>query len=132
MVFVVLQIRRGTTVLKSWYGCCCPDTVSLADVYNMYSSGQLDNSLALPEEYSASCQAGKQRHDLIRVSSSAEVGEVVSSLGQFIEFNIDPIQDLAASTNSSHVVDAFAVLLRSEEPVKRRHCLPSGVHQMAS
>ena len=40
------------------------------------------------------------------MSSSAEVGEVVSSLGQF---NIDPIQDLA--TNSSPVVDAFSVLL---------------------
>ena len=113
MVFVVLQIRRGTTILKGWYGCCCADAVSLADVYNMYSSGQLDNSPALSDEYSNSvitCQAGKQRHDLIRVSCSAEVGEVASSLGQFIDFNIDPMQDLA--TNSRPVVDAFSVLLK--------------------
>ena len=79
------------------YGCICPDSVTLADAYNLYLSGQLDNSIALTLENSApviTCHAGKQRHDLIRVSSSAEVGEVVSSLGQFVEFNIDSTHEL--------------------------------------
>ena len=115
MVFVVLQIRRGTSILEGWYGCACPDTLSFANVYNMFSSGQLDNSIPLADECFTcviTCHAGNKRHDLIRVSSSSGVGEVVSSLGQFIEFNIDPPR--ARAVHSSPVVDAFTVLLQGE------------------
>ena len=67
MVFVVLQIRRGTTVLKGWYGCCCPDTISLADVYTPQDSWTIRSPYLSPEDCSApeiTCQTGKQRHDL--------------------------------------------------------------------
>ncbi len=34
------------------------------------------------------CQAGKNKRELFRVSSEVQVGEVASSLGSFLEFNI--------------------------------------------
>ncbi len=45
MVFVIVQIRSGTTVLKAWYGCTVPDGASIADVYAGFSSGQLDKKV---------------------------------------------------------------------------------------
>ena len=45
MVFVIVQIRSGTTILETWYGCSIPEGSSLADVYTSFSSGQLDHGL---------------------------------------------------------------------------------------
>ena len=52
--------------------------LSLSDVYNMFASGQLANSNYPTRRVQYwFVWAGKKRHDLIRVSNSAEVGEVV-------------------------------------------------------
>ncbi len=48
---MIVQIRSGTTVLKAWYGRTVPNGASIADVYAGFSSGQLDKSLPIPEEY---------------------------------------------------------------------------------
>ena len=39
MVFVIVQIRSGATILKTWYGCSIPEGSSLAEVYTSFSSG---------------------------------------------------------------------------------------------
>ena len=90
MAFVLVQIKCSTKVLKSWYGCSFLESSSLADLYTHYSAGQLDNSQPLSEQYTnatVKCQAGKNRKELIRVSSDICVGQIVSSVGNYIEFN---------------------------------------------
>ena len=49
MVFVLVQIKCSTKVLKSWYGCSFPESSTLADLYAHYSAGQLDDSQPLSE-----------------------------------------------------------------------------------
>ena len=117
MIFLVLQIRRGARVIKDWYGCTVPESITLADVYTLYSSGELDRSEALPQNSGMiTCQAGKNKRELFRVSSEAPVGEVVGCLGSFIEFNIH--QEAEATTDSDIsdarmvTTDAFALLMK--------------------
>ena len=89
MVFVIVQIRSGATILKTWYGCSIPEGSSLADVYTSFSSGQLDHGLPIPEEYQDSTvvvKVGKSRSDLIIVSIECSVAEIVSNLGQYMDF----------------------------------------------
>ena len=91
MVFVIVQIRSGATILKIWYGCSIPEGSSLADVYTSFSSGQLDHGLPIPEEYQDSTvvvKVGKSRSDLIIVSIECSVAEVVSNLGQYMDFAV--------------------------------------------
>ena len=47
MVFVMLQIRCGTTILKPFYGCDVPEGSTITDIFSSFSSGRLDNSLRL-------------------------------------------------------------------------------------
>ena len=51
MVLVVLRIRDGAKILKEWYACGIPETTTPVDVYFEFSSGFLDNSLLLADEY---------------------------------------------------------------------------------
>ena len=51
MVLVVLRIRDGAKILKEWYACGVPEMTTLIDVYLEFSSGFLDNSLPLADEY---------------------------------------------------------------------------------
>ena len=91
MVFVIVQIRSGATILKTWYGCSIPEGSSLTDVYTSFSSGQLDHGLPIPEEYQDSTvvvKVGKSRSDLIIVSIECSVAEVVSNLGQYMDFAV--------------------------------------------
>ena len=87
MAFVLVQIKCSMKVLKSWYGCSFPESSTLADLYTHYSAGQLDDSQPLSEQYTnatVKCQAGKDRKELIRVSSDVCVGQIVSSVGNYI------------------------------------------------
>ncbi len=122
MVFVILQIRSGTTVLKAWYGCTVPDGASIADVYAGFSSGQLDKSLPIPEEYQASAidvKVGKCRTDQIAVSLDSSITEVVSSLGQYMDFAVHGA--IETMPLSKPVRDASTVLMQSSRSC---HALP--------
>ena len=90
MVFVIVQIRSQCRILKNWFGCIVAEQLTLVDLYNQYASGQLDNSAAVPSEFATAmihCSLGRRKHELVRVSSDVPVGEAVSTLGQFVDFN---------------------------------------------
>ena len=60
-------------------------------MYTSFSSGQLDHGLPIPEEYQDSTvvvKVGKSRSDLIIVSIECSVAEVVSNLGQYMDFAV--------------------------------------------
>lgn len=118
MVFVILQIRCAARVLKPWYGCVVPNGSSVADVYTDYSSGTLDHGEPVPEEYRNSsiiARIGKNRVDLTQVSSSCQVGEAVSALGQYIEFAVSQSESADASMMQEAFprADAFALMQSS-------------------
>ena len=93
-MLVILQIRSGSKVLKSWYGCSVTEQLQLFDLFTQFAAGNLDNSsaLRLPDEYSTAaveCAIGRGKDkDLTKVSVSLTVAEAVSALGQFIDFNV--------------------------------------------
>ena len=62
MVLVVLRIRDGAKILKEWYACGIPETTTLVDVYLEFSSGFLDNSFPLADEYRTTCDIGGGEH----------------------------------------------------------------------
>ena len=89
MVFIIVQIKCGLKVVKPWYGCVIVDSCMLSDLYYEFSGGQLDGSLPLLDEYlgaTVESFVGRTKTDLIRVNCQCVVGEVVSSLGQYVEF----------------------------------------------
>jgi len=95
MVFVVVQIRSLCKVIKPWYGCVVPDQVTLVDLYHQYASGQLDSSTKVSAELVTShisCSIGCNKRELTRVSPDVQVGDVVSTLGQFVDFNVQESQ----------------------------------------
>ena len=113
----LVQIKcRATKVLKSWYGCSFLESSTLSDLYTHYSSGQLDGTDPLSEHYTnamVKCQAGKDRKELIRVCSDISVGQVVSSVGNYIEFNLQIEESHPLNTASSKMV--VEVLLQSAQ-----------------
>lgn len=117
MVFVILQVRCGATILKPWYGCSVPDSSSMTDVFIDFSSGRLDQTLPIPDDYQGSLdsvKAGRNKTDMIPVNSQCSVGEVVSSLGQYIDFAVS--KAVAGETGPLLLPparDAAAVLMQS-------------------
>ena len=116
--------------MKSWYGCSLPDTSTLADAYVDFSSGNLDHDLPIPDEYrnvSIVANAGSHRNDMIRVNSSCQIGEVASTLGQFVEFVVSKqidnslIQCSSMDATPTPRVDAFALMMQSS---RMTCCLP--------
>ena len=80
--------------------------VTLLELFTLYASGHLDGSTAIPNEFISAviqCSLGKSKHEMVRVSSEVNVGEAVSSLGQFIEYHIPVPQEI---TSSPSAVDA--------------------------
>ena len=62
------------------------EQVTLIHLYNQYASGQLDNSEAFPAEFATSRVAfslGRNKREM--VSPDVAVGEVVSTLGRFVD-----------------------------------------------
>ena len=45
---VIVQTRRGSQVLKPWYGCVLAEEASVS---NVYSGGILDSGLPIPEDF---------------------------------------------------------------------------------
>ncbi len=128
MVFVIVQIRNGAQILKPWYGCSVAEGSSIADFYASYSSGQLDHNLRIPDEYQDSevaVKAAKSRSDMILVSFDCPVAEVVSSLGQYMDFVVStkPAAQETKTLPSTRptVRDACSVLMESSRSC---HTLP--------
>ncbi len=99
--------------MKAWYGCTVPDGASIADVYAGFSSGQLDKNLPIPEEYQAAVdvKVGKCRTDQIAVSLDCSATEVVSSLGQYMDFAVHGAIETMPLSKPDR--DASAVLMQS-------------------
>ena len=51
---VIVQTRRGSQVLKTWYGCVLAEEASVSDVY---SGGILDSGPPTPEDFRAASVA---------------------------------------------------------------------------
>ena len=51
MVFIVVQIKSGTKVLKPWLGIKVSEELSIQDLYNDYASGSLDKSDCIAAEF---------------------------------------------------------------------------------
>ena len=49
----VLQIVDGAKVVKRWYGKCIPRNLHVCEVFSLFSSGEMDNGMAIPEKYRA-------------------------------------------------------------------------------
>ena len=96
-------IRAQSWVLKKWYGRSVAEQVTLIDLYNQHASGQLDNSEAIPANFSTSrvaCSLGRNKREMVMVSPGVAVGEMVSTLGRFVNFGIEE-QERAASVHHS-------------------------------
>jgi len=96
------------------YGCVLVDSNTLSDLYNEFSGGQLDDSSPL-----ACCTiCGKNQDRLDSCKLQCAVGEVVSALGQYVEFCVtkletesNAITQLATGSGAEVKENAFAVLL---------------------
>ena len=91
MVLAIVQIRSGIKVLKPWYGCLVPEHGTLADLFQSYASGILDNSPAIQDIYmntNVSCSVGKSKQELVSMNCSVSVGIAVATLGPYVEFAV--------------------------------------------
>ena len=113
MVFVIVQIKCGLKAVKPWYGCVIVDSCTLSDLYYEFSGGQLDGSLPLLDEYlgaTVESFVGKTKTDLVCVNSQCSVGEVVSSLGQYVEFCLTKLD--AASGDSTMIQSSSLAVVK--------------------
>ena len=117
MPFVLAQIRLGVKVLKPWYGFVIRDVATLTDVFAELSARKLDSEPPLAEELRSSpatCSAGRSKSDLVKVSPTSPVGEVVSCLGQYLDFCCSQEEeDTSAATGNEAKSCAFAMLMNS-------------------
>ena len=128
MPFVLQKIRSGAKVLKPWYGCVVGEGSTIADVFTDFSSGVFElagSGNAIPDEYRTSCieaRAGKNKAAMIQVSPQCTVSDVVSTLGQYIEFTVaKPTESFPLESTiiidddspSSGTKNAFVLLMAS-------------------
>ena len=94
---------------EPWYGCVVADQGTLINLYHKYSFGQLDNYEAISSDYQTAmvnCALGLCNHELTRVSADVSVGESISSLGQYIDFNVE-VQEAAPTMSAT--TNAFTI-----------------------
>ena len=66
MVLVVVLIRSGSRVLKTWFGCQVAEQGTLLDLFN-FSAGKIDNSFPLSDTFSTAsieCEIGRDKRDI--------------------------------------------------------------------
>ena len=102
MVLVVVLIRSGSRVLKTWFGCQVAEQGTLLDLFNDFSAGKIDNSFPLSDTFSTAsieCEIGRDKRvtEFVRISLDVSVGEAVSTLGNYIEYNVRAQEDLSPS-----------------------------------
>ena len=106
---------------QGFEGCSVPDESSIVDLYASFSSGQLDHNLPIPEEYRDSevVKVGKSRSGMIPLSFDCPVAEVVSNMGQYMDFPVSmriqsATQETETPSSTRPVVrDACTVLMES-------------------
>ena len=118
MVLVVVLIRSGSRVLKTWFGCQVAEQGTLLDLFNDFSAGKIDNSFPLSDTFSTAsieCEIGRDKRvtEFIHISLDVSVGEAVSTLGNYIEYNINvrAQEDLSPSLPVSVLPNAFTRIL---------------------
>ena len=88
MVLVVVLIRSGSRVLKTWFGCQVAEQGTLLDLFNDFSAGKIDNSFPLSDTFSTAsieCEIGRDKRvltEFVRIFLDVSVGEAVSTLGK--------------------------------------------------
>ena len=116
MVLVVVLIRSGSRVLKTWFGCQVAEQGTLLDLFNDFSAGKIDNSFPLSDTFSTAsieCEIGRDKRvtEFVRISLDVSVGEAVSTLGNYIEYNVRAQEDLSPSLPVSILPNAFTRIL---------------------
>ena len=116
MVLVVVLIRSGSRVLKTWFGCQVAEQGTLLDLFNDFSAGKIDNSFPLSDTFSTAsieCEIGRDKRvtEFVRISLDVSVGEAVSTLGNYIEYNVRAQEDLSPSLSVSVLPNAFTRIL---------------------
>ena len=116
MVLVVVLIRSGSRVLKTWFGCQVAEQGTLLDLFNDFSAGKIDNSFPLSDTFSTAsieCEIGRNKRvtEFVRISLDVSVGEAVSTLGNYIEYNVRAQEDLSPSLPVSVLPNAFTRIL---------------------
>ena len=116
MVLVVVLIRSGSRVLKTWFGCQVAEQGTLLDLFNDFSAGKIDNSFPLCDTFSTAsieCEIGRDKRvtEFVRISLDVSVGEAVSTLGNYIEYNVRAQEDLSPSLPVSVLPNAFTRIL---------------------
>ena len=112
MVLVVVLIKSGSRVLKTWFGCQVAEQGTLLDLFNDFSAGKIDNSFPLSDIFSTAsieCEIGRDKRvtEFVRISLDVSVGEAVSTLGNYIEYNVCTQEDLSPSLPVSVLPNAF-------------------------
>ena len=116
MVLVVVLIRSGSRVLKTWFGCQVAEQGTLLDLFNDFSAGKIDNPFPLSDTFSTAsieCEIGRDKRvtEFVRISLDVSVGEAVSTLGNYIEYNVRAQEDLSPSLPVSVLPNAFTRIL---------------------
>ena len=116
MVLVVVLIRSGSRVLKTWFGCQMAEQGTLLDLFNDFSAGKIDNSFPLSDTFSTAsieCEIGRDKRvtEFVRISLDVSVGEAVSTLGNYIEYNVRAQEDLSPSLPVSVLPNVFTRIL---------------------
>lgn len=88
-MFVVVRIRKGAEIVKDWYGVKTVETLTLADLYEEYRNGNLDNKPPLELNKSIlNVSVGPKKTDIsTHLSPDITLGEgyrVGSPLSRFL------------------------------------------------
>ena len=76
MRFVIVQIWRGSRVLKPWCGCVVVGEASVSDVFSDYNGGILGSGPPIPEDFRTACveaTIGSMKNDKVRVSPQCPI-----------------------------------------------------------
>ncbi len=120
MVFVLLQARCAGTIVKKWYGCNMASSTDFMIVLSEFASGNLDGN-AIPNEYNNTAittfvAASPDLRSPIQIDLSLMVGEVVPSIGPYVEFHVSRLDNQSGVVlTASNTPLAFDVLMSSQK-----------------
>ena len=118
MLFVILQIRSGAKLLKKWLGCNVPETATCADIYTLFSSGELDLNIPLDARYNTVAvhtKAGRTAtSEFIEVQANSCIKDIVSHLCMYLEFVVTtPNVENENSMQNKNKSCAFSLLMNT-------------------
>ena len=133
MVIIVTQIHAGSKAIKKWYGCSMPDNETFLNLYSLVANGTVDKTdISIPNKYNTvKCHVhiGKSVTDkFIQVQPDLEIGEVVRSLGIYVEYVVQ-LEDYAERKKDTEDGDSnvFSMLMqvasdRAHLPYRAKLC----------